>query len=903
MHHVGKLIPWLAATALATCSHPAPADPAAVPAGPPADGPVSTAAVAAEEAETDSPDAAMAWHMQRLRDENGVIDPQGPARARAQRDALVNYTATLENAGIGRYGWVERGPANTGGRTRSLVIDPTDPNRMWAGSVGGGLWRSTDGGATWAPVDDFMGNLAVCCMAIHPNPRRIYVGTGEGFYNGDAIRGRGIWRSVDGGATWQQLPATANWQHVNRIAIFPGNWPPNPDILAAAVQPGGLYFSTDDGATWYQQRAADAGMQVAYDPNNMLRALATVRDPGDIHRVVRSTNGAGNWNNVTSGLAAQAGFDRRIELAWARTVPDLVYACVNGFCWRSTDGGSNWTIRSGTGLQGHWWYDNAIWVDPTDANVVVIGGVHLHRSIDGGQTFTQISNGYIQTVQPHPDVHAIVAHPGYNGSTNRRVYVCTDGGIWRTDDIRTASTFGGWTRLDQGYRTTQFYGAAGDATVGRVVGGTQDNGTLVLNGSSTAAGLMYGGDGGFVAMDYTNPNYVYGEGPYLTLVRSTNGGISASPITTGLSDAGVAANFIAPFVLDSNDQRRLYAGGDRLWRTQDARAANVSWTAIKPSVGSYISAIAVKPTRPEIVWVGHSDGRVYRTATANQVVPTWIAVDDNAATNPLPNRYITSIAFGESPDDTRVYVTLGGWTSGNVQRSDDRGVTFASVTQGGTTPPLPDAPVHSLVFSNTSNHLFVGTEVGVFATEVGGWWWSATNDGPADVRVDQLALMNGLQNGQLALLAATHGRGLWTIELHQPRMFQLGTGCAGTAGTPFLSSTPPRIGEDVLATCTGLRPNGFGFLVVGFSRTVWNGMALPASLNIFGLTGCTAYCSVDLSVGGLGNAAGEFRQSFRLLPDRGTLGGSLYLQVLGIDPGANPGGAVTSNGVHLLIGN
>ena len=158
-------------------------------------------------------------------------------------------------AGVSSTSWTWLGPGNIGGRVRSLVIDPTNTNVMFAGSVGGGIFKTTDGGASWAPVDDFMANLAVSTIVMQPGlPSTMYAGTGEGFYNSDGIRGAGVFKSTDGGTTWSQLPSTANssWFYVNKLAMSPDG-----QVILAATRTG-LYRSTDGGASWTQALASAA---------------------------------------------------------------------------------------------------------------------------------------------------------------------------------------------------------------------------------------------------------------------------------------------------------------------------------------------------------------------------------------------------------------------------------------------------------------------------------------------------------------------------------------------------------------------------------------------------------------------------------------------------------------------
>ena len=857
----------------------------------------ATGVLRAPDAIPGGPDEARLWRLARWRDENGNFDPADVETARTEWAANAAYHDAIDNAGIGRFGWTELGPSNIGGRTRSLVINPSNPAEMWAGAVGGGIWRSTNSGTSWAPVNDTMSNLAICSLALVPGtPVTLYAGTGEGFYNGDALTGNGIYRSIDGGLTFTRLPATATWSYVNRIAIAPSA--PN-TILAATRSPGGIHRSIDGGNTWTLVRSATACMQVLFDPNDATRCVADIYE-SSVHRVVYSTNSGASWTNAATGLISQSGTSGRIELCYAASVPGMVYASCGtggGLIWRSTDGGANWVQQTtGTG-SGAAWYYNTLWVDPTDATFLVTGAYHLYKSTDSGVTLSQISNGYINTQAPHPDQHQLIADPGFNGTTNRRIYSTNDGGIYTTADIRTASSASGWTRREQSYRASQFYGAAGDGTSGRITGGTQDNGHLTLQAGSNTASLTFGGDGGFAAIDWINPNYIYGEYVYAQVHRSSNGGTSASYVDAGISEAGTAANFIAPLLLDPNDPQRLLVGAASLWLTTNARAGTVAWSAIKPATGSNISAIAVAPGNSDVIWVGHNNGTVYRTANGTAAAPVWTAVDNNGATNPLPNRYIERIVIDRTNSQT-AYVGLGGFSADNLQKTVNNGVAFADLTGSGVTG-LPSAPVNGIAqHPLLANRLYVGTQVGMFASDDGGATWSTSNDGPADVSVDEVVFLHN----STKLLAATHGRGLWTIDIRESVVAQLGAGCAGTNGVPLLAATPPRLGQVVTLTCSSLRPGQIGIFVFGFSSVTWAGQALPLNLAVLGMPSCTAYCSVDLTMP-LPITTGTIQTTVSLPSTPSTLGQALFAQVLGTDPGVNAFGAVVSNGLSLVVGN
>ncbi|HZH98061.1 MAG TPA: hypothetical protein VEX38_03745, partial [Fimbriimonadaceae bacterium] len=736
--------------------------------------PTPQASVSHEEEEAGGPDKAFEWRRLAWLDENGQLATGALDRALAQRQKLLQTGTGTNKAGIDSGSWTFRGPSNVGGRTRSIVIDPRNTDRIFAGGVGGGIWRSTDGGQSWSPVNDQMESLAIACLTMDPqNPDVIYAGTGEGFFNSDAISGRGIWKTTDGGQTWNRLMSTGTWDNVCRIAVHPTD----SNVVLACRRYGGIFRSTDAGASWTQVKSAQGSFFVAFNPQDGSKAVAHILDAsgGWFHYAAYSSNAGATWNVSTGSLSNVSGFNSRLELAYAPSSPNIVYALAgnSGRVHKSTDGGQTFaqvtTSVSGNNTEtGQLWYDNTIWVDPTNPNVLVLGAVHLYRSMDGGVTIGgssttttspsgRISNGYILTSQPHPDMHNIVSDPGYNGTTNRRVYIVNDGGVFRTDNILANRTSGysnfAWTQLNNGYATSQFYGAAGHAGVDRIIGGLQDNGTLRVQGNNTQANLTFGGDGGWSAIDPTDPNYTYGEYVYLQIHRSTNGGASASSIYNGISDTGGSANFIAPFILDPNDPNVMLGGGRSLWRSTNVKATTPSWSAIRPAGSDNISAIAVAPGNSNIIWVAQNNGVVSKTTDGTTASPAWEVVDNNAGTNPLPNRYITRILI--DPDNSnKVYVSTGGFTSDNLYRTVDGGATWTDITGN-----LPDAPIRGIArHPNNPNWLYVGTEVGIFATEDGGATWSTTNDGPATVSVDEVNFMHG----STTLLAATHGRGLWT---------------------------------------------------------------------------------------------------------------------------------------------
>ncbi|MER7830399.1 hypothetical protein [Streptomyces sp. NPDC095602] len=754
------------------------------------------------------------FRLEQLRDDEGKVPEQALETALGQmwtavrssppspvtagvptlQDGIGTRAGPAPTAGMAMTAWEWLGPGNIGGRTRGLVVDPDDPDRMWAASAGGGVWHTGDGGAWWAPVDDFLGNLACACLAMDPaDHRRLYVGTGEGFSNGDALRGSGIFTTADT-VTWVPLPATQtpDFHYVSRIAVSSTG-----EVLIAATGTG-LHRCDDPArATWRRVLDVPVG-DVRFDPGDDLRAVAGAMADGEA------------WYTRDGGLtwtpAARGPWGGRVELAYAARTSEVVYASVeatDGEIWRSDDGGASYR-RRGTlapnglkapylGKQG--WYDNAVWAgDPTDEDLLVVGGINLWRSTDGGHRLREISTWW-HGRSVHADQHAIVSHPGYDGTGNRTVFFGNDGGVFKAVDLAAVGTepeppfTAGWTELVNNYGATQFYGGAGNAASGTIVGGAQDNGTLAVGPAdgSEAWRSIFGGDGGWCAADPTDPDVFYGEYVRLGIHRSVDGattdGESAGvpwyeryingqvlnpvdntwqwkPVPYRIPDAmSGSALFIAPFVLDPNAPRRLLAGGMSLWRTDDAKAPNTlstgpKWRAVKPPAGKPVSAIAVAPGHPDVIWVGHTDGRVFRTGDGTAPMPSWDRVGVTGPRPLEPARYCTCLTAVAGDPDT-VYAAFGGYVRGNLWVSRDGGAQWANLGSA-----LPAAPVRALaVHPRRSSFLYCGTEVGLFASEDGGLSWSPTNEGPTNCSVDDLFWMDA------TLVCVTHGRGMFRIDL------------------------------------------------------------------------------------------------------------------------------------------
>jgi len=427
-------------------------------------------------------------------------------------------------------------------------------------------------------------------------------------------------------------------------------------------------------------------------------------------------------------------------------------------------------------LSDQGWYNNALWVEPTDAAAmnVVVGGLDLWRSSGVGTDLVKISDfrrGTVPGDSAHADQHAIVHRAGYNGTNNRVVFVANDGGVQASVDIMRQGTTG-WTRL-QGLGVTQFFGAAVNNTTGVILAGNQDNHTLQHPGSGydwTAIDVDNAySDGGFCAVASGNPGVFFGERQLLQVFRSTDGGLTGQMITTGLADAATdRAPFIAPLVLDPNDPDRLFGGARNLWRCSNARAATPTWSVMRPSIphrsgppraDPFVSAVAVAEGDADLMFVAYDDGQIWRSTDATAGTPTWTRADAL-----MPSLACTCIAIDRS-DHAKVWATFSGFTRSTVWRSTDGGRTWV-VRSGAGARQLPEIPVSTIALHRTEpDWVYVGTDLGVFASTDAGATWSAATDGPANVVVDQL-----LWRGDYTLVAVTHGRGIFEGDVGPDRV-------------------------------------------------------------------------------------------------------------------------------------
>ena len=693
-------------------------------------------------------------------DENGHIPPDGLARALEERNALLapaerdRFRIASNTAGLPATpaGWTSLNRyIHPVGRVNDLLIHPTSTNTMWAGTDGGGIWKTTDGGTTWQASNDFLSSLSISSLVMSPSdPLTIYAGTGPmGTHTG--LPGVGVLKSTDGGTTWSLLPSTSptgnlDWQAVFHLAVHPTS---SATVIAATL--GGAYITTNGGTNWTEIATGQIDNVAIHPANPNLRVLAT--DSG----TVRIATDGSTYFEYT--IAASSASYTRIALAPSNqnVMYALVYDSGTTTLYRSASGGTSWspvpTPTSPTQvLRGQLYFTGGLWVDPTNANHIAVAEFWAGVTSDASApspVWATASSGWV-------DFHGILSDPGYNGSTNKKVYFFDDGGLYRWDDVDTLASANASFLSPNGIVVTQAYSAAGRG--GNVILGAQDVASRYYR---TAVGdltekwrfaSLGGHDGAATAADSSNPAILYGSTQFLGVHRSTDGGLTNSFICQGITDITCGgyfgdSAFIAPFVLDPNNSNRMFAGAAKLWRSNNvASGSPPTWSAIHSPGAGVVIAIAIAPSDSNVAWVAYSNGNVYKTANATDTTPSWTHVTN------VPAGSVMDIHIDRT-NSQQVYIGRAGFAANRLVTTPDGGTTWQNV--GG----LPSASVFAIEqHPSNASWLYAGTAVGLFASANGGSTWSASNEGPANVEVRDLKWYS---DSPAVLLVATFGRGVW----------------------------------------------------------------------------------------------------------------------------------------------
>ena len=700
--------------------------------------------------------------------------------------------------------WIERGPSNVGGRSRVVWYDLNDASngykKVWAGSVGGGLWYTNDITAVspvWNKINDLFDNIAITSFVqSSTSPNTMYFGTGEGWFNADAIEGLGIWKSTDGGLNWSQLSSTLNFAYVQDLLIDQsGNLYASVINLRGGSQARGIRKSTDGGNTWPQVLGAPLagfvsgrGCDLELAANGDIYASLGTGSEGRIFRSSFAANGtntgnAGTWTDITpdpitNSIPVVGDKYDRIEIATAPNNGNVVYGIFEG---NGTSNVSNikqydastntWTSRivptySGGGpyTRDQAWYDLIATVDPNNANTLYIGGIDVYKSTNNGANWNQVSDWRpVGLPYVHADIHQIAYAPG----SSSRIAIGCDGGIFYSADANVASP--SFADKNSGYNVTQFYAVAIHPTLPNFfLAGAQDNGSQKF----TSPGVnntteVTGGDGAFCHIDQDNPNIQITSYVFNNYYISTNGGASFGTLYSDPDPNNGSGDFINPTDYD-NTANVLYACSsedinsgpamnyeyNRYTRITGIGTTNTASlvTISNSPTSALITHVAVSPSVSNRVYFGFNNGNIGYINNANTGTSNTI----NFLTATGVTGSVSCISV-DPANENHILVTYSNYGVNSIWETINGGTSWTSV-EGN----LPDMPVRWVMFDpRNSDWAIIATELGVWSTDNingGSTDWGPTNSGLANVRVDMLQY----RSSDRTIAAATHGRGLFT---------------------------------------------------------------------------------------------------------------------------------------------
>ena len=710
------------------------------------------------------------------------VFPYDKADKEAQRHA-VNYTKGLKQKnklskidGTRADDWEFIGPLTIGGRIADIECPAGNDNTIYVGTASGGVLKSYNGGTTWMNFFDDNGSLSIGDIAIDPvDTNIIYVGTGEGGNGVGSVTydGDGIYKSTDGGATWINT-GIENGGNTGRLAINPENT----QIVFAAMlgdlfqntSDRGVYRTENGGTSWEKVLFIDdstGAIDVAINPDDPNIVYATTwqrvrryyrKDyTGFSSRIYRSTDGGDTWNQIMTGIPNEEY--AKITLAIAPTNTNIIYAAVCGSTealkdiYKSTNGGDSWVGLNcadevDANTQDPWYY--GVKVNPNDANKIYWIGFQCFRSSNGGNTWNKFANS------AHVDEQAFYISPV---NDNHKI-IGTDGGLYFTnDDWVTYSTA-------QNIPVTQLYTIdiyPGDTS--KLIGGAQDNGSFIKDGADPWY-YVNGGDG--VSSKFVESNELswysnYQYGGYYGVVDGVEQPMFGY-------DFGDRHNWRSPLELNPLNPATIYFGGSKLQRTNNY-GYNLTTISADLSNGNQgigltfgtIFTIHNAPADTNYIYVGTDDANVWRSKD--------YGVNWELITTGLPYRYCMSIET--DPNDAEiVYVAFSGfrWADdiAHIYKSTNAGDTWAPIS--GDMPDIPVNDIQIAKYPGDTTTLIVGTDVGCYYSFNEGLNWDLLGSELPIASVYEI-YYDGPTN---TLFAGTYGRGAWKISvpIQEPPVIQ-----------------------------------------------------------------------------------------------------------------------------------
>ncbi len=700
------------------------------------------------------------------------------------------FAQTYNQALFSGMKWRGIGPYR-GGRVLAVTGVPGEPNTFYFGGVAGGVWKTSDAGATWKPLTDKEPFTSIGSIAVSESDHNIlYVGTGEACIRGNITYGDGVWKSVDGGRSWRHAGLPDSRQ-IGAIIVHPTN--PNIVYVAAlghvyAPSPErGIYRTMDGGATWQRVLSVDdktGGIDVVFDPQNPNTLFAAMwqvyRTPWSLNSggpgsgLFRSTDGGNTWKRL-EGHGLPEGVLGRIGVSVSGADGSRVYALIEakeGGIYRSEDGGDTWSrVNDDERYRQRAWYFTHIFADPKALDTVYVLNTGLFRSVDGGKSFSLLP-------APHGDHHGLWIDP----ADPKRIINSNDGGT-------TISVDGGNTWSTQSNQpTAQFYHVIADDQWPYYVYGAQQDNSSVGIASFGDEGVItrtdwfdFGGETGFIAPDPKNTDIVYGnnEATIFRFNKSTKQtqDVSVWPLDVaghGAVDLDVLRfNWTSPLFISRHDKSTMYTSGDKVYKSTDAGA---SWTAIskdltrndkskqQPSGGPItlditsveyydtIFALAESPVQAGELWAGTDDGLIWVTRDGGA---NWA----NVTPKIMPEWSMVSIIDPSPHDPATAYVAVDRHKSDDqkpyIFKTSDFGKTWTMIVNG----IAANHYVRSVREDpGRKGLLFAGTERGVYVSFNDGAQWQPLQLNLPVSPIHDIVIKND------DLVVATHGRSFWILD-------------------------------------------------------------------------------------------------------------------------------------------
>jgi len=690
---------------------------------------------------------------------------QAVQQTRAMRDET-------EGGGVA---WESTGPSpmvmgnwlmgQVAGRISALAVHPGNDNVLYAGAASGGLWKSVDGGQNWTSLFDSVGTQTIGSIALDPtDPDTVWVGTGEQSNSCTGYFGLGLFRSTDGGATFVDRngsePNKLNSSYVTALAVHPSD----SDIVFAGSSgfcddgsgvAGGLFRTTDGGANWTEVIAGSVN-DVIFHPTTPDVMYASMGRGGSESGVYKSTDGGQNWTRFETTLPFGPAAGRG-RIAMAPSNPDIVYAYINRAggtpVFRTVDGGQNWTLQNTDGCEGQCSYNLCIAVHPTDPDTILVGSLRFSKSTDGGQTLNWVTSNWGSAQSVHQDTHVLL----YDNNDGDAYWVGSDGGVWKTENDGAD-----FANLNEGLNITQFYDIAVHPDDEKIIyGGAQDN-----SSSWTFAPLIWDvtlvtGDGFMNLIDPADPDNVfqasYANGGRPNFFFSTNGGDGPY---SGVPNAGISVGswpWVVPMAiadLDAVTPTSLFVAGPRVYRNSVPTAGWVPWVDITGTSG-IVNVSVLTPVVHNgamMLYVGTQNGRVFRTDDALAATVNWVEVTDG-----LPTDWVSDIAV-DPTDPMIVYVTRSRFGFNKLYRSTTGGGSWQALGAD-----LPNIPANAVAIDPlNANRVIVGMDTGVYQSFDAGQSFAPMMNGlPEGTVVTDLEI----DDNPYYLTAGTYGRGAWRIPL------------------------------------------------------------------------------------------------------------------------------------------